>query len=138
MALNTQLSELAVNAQGDALSALLDGGSLRIYSGFQPRSADDDVPEGAALLVELMFASPAAGPAERGEIAFEGFSDGLAKASGRATWFRAVSADGAAVIDGSVGTQNANLIVTQAYIEAGKTVRVSRLSHVIAPASPGH
>lgn len=40
MAKNTQLSNLAVNTEADALGALLNSGLLRIYDGTQPATAD--------------------------------------------------------------------------------------------------
>lgn len=53
MAKNTQLSNAAVNAEADALSALLNTGYLRIYSGTQPATADTASSQGSAEIIVL-------------------------------------------------------------------------------------
>ena len=54
MALNTQLSNSAVNTEADALGPQLNTGYLRIYDGTQPATADTAI--GAqVLLAELRF-----------------------------------------------------------------------------------
>ena len=58
---STTLSNANVQAQGDAMVALLSNGYLRIYSGAQPATADTAVPGAQVLLAELRFNTPAAG-----------------------------------------------------------------------------
>jgi hypothetical protein len=130
MALNTRLSVEARNVQLNALAALLDGGILRIYSGAQPASPDAAVGAGT-LLSEHTLSNPAFGAAAAGVITANAIgNDSNANANGTAAWFRAYKADGVTgVIDGSVGTSAANLILNSTGIIAGGLVSISSWTH---------
>jgi hypothetical protein len=129
MALNTRISVNARNVQLDALRVLLDGGFLRIYDGAQPASPDTAVTT-QVLLAELTLANPAFGASVNGVITANAITaDSSANATGTAAWFRATKADGTAVIDGSVGTATANLILSSVNIVAGAPVSVSSWTH---------
>lgn len=132
MAKNTQLSYAAVNAQADALGALLDNGYLRIYDGAQPANADTAVTT-QVLLAELRLGATAFGAAVNGVITANAISDeDAALASGTATWCRLLKADGTtAVMDGSVGTSAANLVLASTSITAGGPVAVSSFTHTV-------
>lgn len=138
MALNTQLSNAAVNAMADALSALLNNGYLRIYDGTQAATADTAL--GAqVLLAELRFNATAAPASTVGLLTFNAItSDSSANASGTASWFRCLKSDGTTVVmDGTVGTSGTNMIIATTSISAGQTVSCSSFTHDVLNASSG-
>jgi hypothetical protein len=115
------------NVQASVITALLNGGYLRIYGA--PRPAAPEVAVTTQLLfAELRFASPA----------FSAPADGVAVAnpfggsvsilqSGIATWFRAFQSDGAtAVLDGDVGE---DLILSQPVLAQGGSLSVTSLTY---------
>lgn len=138
MALNTQLSHATVNAQADTLSALLNNGYLRIYSGTQPANANTAL-SGNTLLAELRFSATAAPAASNGVITFNAItSDSSADNTGTATFFRALKSDGTTVVfDGTVGTSSANMIIATTSISAGQTVSCSSFTHSVLESSSG-
>lgn len=127
-----RLSLEARNEQANALAALLDGGYLRIYGGHRPETPDTPAPN-QPLLAELRFGSPAAFPAERGQVEFHEIDDeDDAPESGTATWFRCYRSDGReAVLDGTVGAARADLILDNPEIVAGGRVSVESFVHAI-------
>jgi hypothetical protein len=126
MALNTQMADVAVNAEADALTPLFANGYLRIYSGTQPATADTAL-SGNTLLAELRFGATAFGSASSGVLTANAItSDSSADNSGTASFFRALKSDGTtALMDGSVGTSSANMVVATTTITAGQTVSCS-------------
>lgn len=138
MALNTQMSDAAVNAMADALSDLLDNGYLRIYDGTQPATADTAIST-QVLLAELRFNVTASPAASGGLLTFSAItSDSSANATGTAAWFRALKSDGTTVVmDGSVGTSSANMIIATTSISSGQTVSCSSFTHDVLNASSG-
>jgi hypothetical protein len=137
MALNTQLANATVNGQGDNLSARLNTGYLRIYSGTQPATADTAL-AGNTLLAELRFSATAAPATSGGLITFNAITSGTAGNTGTATFFRALSSDGTTVVmDGSVGTSAANLVLNSVAISSGATVSVSAFTHDVLNSSSG-
>lgn len=137
MALNTIISVGARNAMCDALVDLLDvggAGSLKIYTGTQPAGPGTAV--GAQVLLgTLTLSNPAFGTASSGVATASAItSDTTADASGTATWFRAANGSGTAVIDGSVGTSAADLILDSVSIVANGTIAVTSWT-ITMPAS---
>lgn len=126
MANNPKYANAAVNAEADALSALLNTGYLRIYDGSQPAGADTAVST-QTLLAELRFSNPAAPGAVAGLITFSAItSDTDANATGTAAWFRALKSDGtSAVLDGSIGTSGADLNINSTAIQIHAQVDVT-------------
>lgn len=124
--LRTQISTLAANEAANAVLAMLDGGRLAIYDGDQPNA---DEPAGVVPLATLGFGYPAFERAENAEAIARAISpDENASRSGEATWFRAFTADGIGVFDGSVGDDNtANLNLDDVNIQIRARVSVSRL-----------
>jgi hypothetical protein len=135
MANNLKMSNAAVNAEGDALSDLLDNGYLRIYSGTQPANADTAL-SGNTLLAELRFANPASGATSAGVITWSAItSDTSADATGTATFYRALKSDGTSVVmDGSVGTTGSDLNINSTAIQAGAQVDITSFTHTIPKA----
>jgi hypothetical protein len=139
MAKNTQVANATANAEGDALSALLNGGLLRIYTGAQPTNADTAL--GAqVLLATLTFNATAAPASAAGVITFNAIASGVAVATGTAAWYRCVRSDGTTVVmDGTVDiTANTpNLVLSTTAIALGGTVAVTSFVHSVLKASAG-
>jgi hypothetical protein len=134
---NTQLSNAGVNAEANALGALLDGGFIDVYDGTQPATGDTAVST-QTLLVTLTFANPAFGTAVAGVITANAVGSGTAGSGGTATWFRARKSDHSTVVfDGSIDTSNANMVLPSTSITAGQTVSCSALTHTVAKATSG-
>ena len=129
MPLNEKLTNLGANTQIDALSALIDGGFMDIYDGIQP--SDADTPIGSqVLLASLGLSNPAFVPGVGGVALANAITpDASADATGTATWYRIYRSDHITpVMDGSVGTVDANLILTSVSVQAGASVSVESWS----------
>lgn len=141
MAADTNISMAVAKAALDAVVDLLDAGTaanarLRIYNGSQPGRPDDAVGT-QTLLAEIdlgtatIFGAAATGTGTLANTATATASGILPKsntsatAAGTATWFRAVDKDGTGIIDGSVGTSDADLILDNTSIATGQTVTLS-------------
>lgn len=132
MAKITNLSTLITNRQADVIGEALSGGSIEFYSGAIPESADEAV-DGQRLGVTLRFGSPAFGRPEGGVIIANAISSGVAADSiNPATWARLRTATGEVVMDVSVGTRDAVIIVPTANIPAGVTMSISFFAHTVA------
>jgi len=93
------LSETASNAMLDALSQLMDGGSIELRS-------DDRV------LAVLRLSTPVADPAIDGELEFnEIIEEEAALAQGTATDARIVAADGSEIFSCDVGDENSEAVI---------------------------
>lgn len=120
---------LAKNAKLNALATYAGASPLlRIYSGTIP-STDDTALSGNTLLAELTMAASPFGAAASGVMTAAAIaSDTSADATGTATFFRIVKADGTTnVAQGSAGTSGADLILTTTSIVATQPVAVSSL-----------
>lgn len=100
-----RLATATVNAKADAAVDRLDGGpaagTIKIYTGSQPASANDPVT--GTLLATFTLADPAFGSAAAGVATLAGTPlTTSAVAAGTAGWFRAADSTGASVFDGSV------------------------------------
>ena len=137
MASNLFLSDAAAEAGCDALTALADGGTIKIYDGTQ--AADANTAVGAqVLLATLTMANPAfaasaaAGttPSRKATASANAITeDSSADATGTATWFRMLKSDGTTVVmDGSVGTSGADLNLATVSLVAGEPVSVTAFS----------
>jgi hypothetical protein len=110
------------NAQLDAITtAVGNAGKLRIYDGTRPSTG------GAAttLLAEFTLGTPFSGAAAAAVLSPTLPADTTGVAAGTATWFRITTSGGAAVIDGSVGTSGADLILNTTTISIGVAVSVT-------------
>lgn len=117
------------NTQLDALNTLLNGGSLRIYSGTEPATPETAL-SGNTLLAQLTLGATAFGAAASGVVTANAITaDASADASGTATFFRILSADGTTVrFQGTVGTSGADLNLNSVAISAGAQVSISSLT----------
>jgi hypothetical protein len=130
MALNPWLSDAAAKAAADAVCALCNGGTIKVYSGTQPANANA-APTGT-LLVTLTFSATAFAPAGAtgGQATANPIGSANAVAAGTATWFRAVKSDGTTTVyDGSVGTSGCDLNLSSVALTVGGNVSVSSFTY---------
>lgn len=128
MANNPFLSDAAANAAASAVTALCNGGSIKVYSGSQPANANAAV--AGTLLASLALSATAFGAPAAGVATANAITPATAAATGTATWFRAFKSDGTtAVYDGSVGTASADLVLSSTSIVAGGQVSVSAFTY---------
>ena len=111
---------------------LVNGGTLKIYSGAVPANADAAL-SGNTLLSTLTFANPAFSAAAAGVKTANAIAqDPNAAATGVATFWRAFN--GAAVVaQGTVGTSGESLNLGTTNINAGDVVQVSSFVVTEAP-----
>lgn len=129
MANNPKFAQATINAEADAMSALLNNGYLRFYDGTQPANANTAVST-QVLLAELRFNATAAPAASGGVLTMNAITqDSSAKATGTATWFRALKSDGSSVVfDGSIGTSGCDINLGSTAITSGSSVGVTSMT----------
>lgn len=130
MALNTQLSIAARNAclNAGGLCAQFNAGFLKVFSGAQPANADAATT--GTLLATLTFGSPAFGTVAASLATANAItSDSNAPNTGTAGYCRCFKSDGTTVLmDGSVGTSNANVVLNTLAITAHMVVNATTFS----------
>lgn len=133
MATNAKIATATRNAMLDAItSAVSTSGLLDIYSGTQPAGPGTAVTT-QTKLAQLACSSTFAAAASNGLLTANTITqDSAANASGVATWFRLTTSGGTAVLDGSVGTASADLILNTTSIVSGGPVSVTALT-ITAP-----
>lgn len=137
MAKNTQLTNLFVNTEGDGVKSLFNSGFIDILDGTQPATGDTAIST-QTVLVSLGFGATAFGSTSAGVMTANSISAGTATATGTAGWFRCYKSDHTtAIMDGSVGTSSANLILPTTTINSGQTVTCSSFTHTISKATSG-
>lgn len=126
----TRLATTARNAACDAIVDLTDAGAgagtIKVYTGSQPASAQD-APTGT-LLVTFTCADPAFGAAATGVATLQSTPRTAAGvADGTAGWFRVADSNAATVLDGTVGTSGsgAELILNTTAITNGGNVETT-------------
>jgi hypothetical protein len=134
VSLNPQFSILAANAQADVIGNALNTGYIRIYDGAQPANADTAITD-QVLLAELRFAADAFPAAVDGVINSNAITaDSSANATGEAAWCRVLASNGTTVwFDGTVGTEDANLILNTTDIVLGAAVSAPNGLSVVVP-----
>lgn len=138
MSKNTRLANFVVDIQANALAELLNDGFIDIYDGTQPESPDDEVGS-RKMCVSLKLGSPAFMPAVKGVISANPIQAGRIVANvNPATWARLYQADHkTSVMDVSVGTRDANIIVPTTHMVSGVTMSVSSFLHSVAKSTTG-
>lgn len=112
------------NAMLDTITTRAGNGALlRIYDGTRPATGGT----ATTLLAELTCGTPFAAAASGGVLTAGTITqDSSANATGTATWFRLVKADGTSfVLDGNVGTSGSDLNLTTTSIVATQPVSVT-------------
>lgn len=123
MALAYEVATLR-NAMLDAITTRAGNAALlRIYDGTRPATGGT----ATTLLAELTCGTPFAAGASGGVLTLGAITqDASANATGTATWFRIVKADGTThVLDGNVGTSGSDLNLTTTSIVATQPVSVT-------------
>ena len=131
MARSFRLASLARTAAAVAVTARLDGGTLRLYAGPQPADPDAAPGAAAALLAECRFADPAFAPGRGGAMVAQPLGAARVTATGAPTWFRARSRAGVSVFDGSVGPDGsgADLELSVSALQAGAELVITSLTY---------
>ncbi len=125
MASNLKYSNGTRNAQQQGLITYAGSGALiNIYSGSQPANANTAI-SGQTLLVTLTV-SGSFGTDSNGTITLSTVTNGTAVATGTATFFRITQSNGSTVVmDGSVATSDADLVLNNTSIATGQVVSIS-------------
>ena len=129
MALDTRLANAQRSRGLDAITARLNSGKLRLYSGTRPATPDTAL-SGNTLLAELTYNATAFGAAVNGVATANAITqDSAADASGTATFARSVESDGTTVVlDQEVGTSGANVNLNTVAIGAGAPVSITAMT----------
>jgi hypothetical protein len=125
MASNLNYSNGTRNAQQQGLITFAGSGSIiRIYQGTQPANANTAI-SSQTLLVSLTIVG-SFGTDANGTITIGAVTSAQAVATGTAEFFRIVKTDGTTVVmDGSVGTSDADMILNTTAIANTQTVTIS-------------
>lgn len=111
------------NAQLDAITAAAGSGAkLRLMSGTRPATGGT----ATTVLAEFNLGTSLAPAASGGVLTPTLPNPGsTGEANGTATWFRVSSSAGTALIDGSVGTSAADLIMSTTTVSIGAGVNIT-------------
>jgi hypothetical protein len=127
-----RISTTARNAAADAVVDLVDAGAaagtLKIYTGAQPATANT-APSGT-LLATVTLVDPAFGNAATGTAAAADPAAVTGAAAGTAGWFRVADSNGNTVFDGAVTATGGGgeLELATTTISVGVTVDISALT----------
>jgi hypothetical protein len=129
MALDTKLSTQAANAAADAIVDLLDGGTIQVYDGTVPATANTAITT-QILLGTLTLGTPAFGSAVDGVATAEAIlAEDDADATGTASFCRALTSGATVIFQGTVGTSGCNLNLSSTSIEAGGSITVTSATY---------
>lgn len=138
MATNPHVSAARRAAMLDTITSAASSGKLRIYSGTQPADADAAI-GGGTLLAELTMGATAFGSATSTASTASVLTanaitqDSSADATGTAAWFRLWQSNGTTpILDGTVGTSAADLIINSTAIQVGAVVSATSLTLTLA------
>ena len=125
MPTNLKYSNGTRNAQQNGLITYAGSGSkINIYSGAQPANANTAI-SGQTLLVTLTV-SGSFGTDSNGTITLSTVTNGTAVATGTASFFRITQSNNTTVVmDGSVATSDADLVLNNTSIATGQVVSIS-------------
>lgn len=126
----TRLPTATRNAACDAVVDLFDGGpsagTIKIYTGSQPASANDAAT--GTLLATVTLSDPAFGAASTGVATMAGTPlSGTGVAAGTAGWARLADSTGATVLDGNVTAtgDGGQIELASTTISIGTTVNIT-------------
>ncbi len=115
------------NAALDAANALLNGGSIKVYTGTRPATPETAL-SGNTLLGTLTLNATAFAAASGGGTNINAVtSDASADATGTATWCSFLTSGGTRLIDATVGVagSGADVILDTTTVVAGKNIAVT-------------
>jgi hypothetical protein len=130
MSLKPRLTKLAVDAEAEAISKLLDGGWCEFFDG-NPPDEPEGPPAAASLLARCKFAEKAFGRANNGILVANKAERAVAVATGEPTWMRCTTPDGRVIMDGTAGTSNANAVMNAKSMVQGQFVDITGFKFVI-------
>ncbi len=132
MTTEVTLTVEARNAQADALARLLDGGSVKVYSGTPPANVSTAL-SGNTLLATCPLNATSAPAASGGVLTFNSITDDSdIDASGTASFYRLFKTDGTtAVIQGSVATSGGSMTIADTALVAAGTLSISALTYTV-------
>lgn len=142
MAHNLFITNAVAQAMLTAVKNAIDAGSaaiIEIYAGTQPTDADTSVGS-QTKLATLTMSSTAFGnvsDANPGAImtADSITPDSSADATGTAAWFRILTqSGGTTILDGSVGTSDADMVFNTVSFTAGSTIEITSMT-ILQPES---
>jgi hypothetical protein len=129
MASNLKYATALKNGKLDVITSQLGASALlKIYDGTQPAGPGTAVTTQNLLATLTCNASAFAASASGGVLTANAIGNANASASGTASWFRVTTSGGSALIDGSVGTSSADLIIDNTSINSGQAVSVTSLT----------
>lgn len=127
-----RLSTAARNALANAIETLVDvdagAGTIKIYTGSQPATADTAA--SGTLLATVVLADPAFGSASSGVITGTDPASVTAVATGTAGWWRMADNSGDTVIDGNVTATGGggDMTLSSTSIVSGGAVDITSLT----------
>ena len=125
MASNLQYSNGTRDAQQQGLILYAGSGAIiHLYTGTQPVNANTAL-SGNTLLVSLTI-SGSFGTDSNGTLTLGSVTNGTAVATGTATFFQITKSDNSTVVmNGSVGTSDADMVLNTTTINSGETVSIT-------------
>lgn len=126
--LSTNARNAAANGVVDLIDAGAGAGTLKIYSGAQPATAETAA--SGTLLATVSLADPAFGNSATGTAAATDPAAVTGAAAGTAGWFRVADSTGATVYDGAVTATGGGgeLELSTTTISVGVTVDITSMS----------
>lgn len=122
--LSVSLANDLANAVNTAVNAGSGAGTLKIYTGTQPATADDTAT--GTLLATFTLSDPAFGSASSGTITLAGTPKTVAAGNtGTAGWFRIETSTPTKVLDGAVGTSGQQINLNTTSITSGVNVTIT-------------
>lgn len=127
MATNPKFSTSARNAMlNDITTTLGTSAIFIIYAGTQPADVSSAITAANTVVASLAFpATNAFGSASAGSMSANTITQDSTAAGGTASWFTFTKSTGTRVVDGSVGTSSADLILNSVSVSTGAAVSVS-------------
>lgn len=128
MAADPRITNAVASAQADVIGDSLDSGTIKIYDGTIPATADTAV--GAqTLLATLTFNAAAFPAAVNGVLTAAAItSDTSADASGTATWARIATSGGLTKMDVTVGTSGEDINFNTVSFVSGAEIAITSLT----------
>lgn len=122
-------TDTAVIAAVDAVTALLNSGTIKIYSSTAPTTPNASL-SGDTVLATMTFGStafvnPATASSGTVTATANSITSGTAGNTGTATFFALLESGGTVIVTGSVGTSGADLNLSSLSITSGATVSCS-------------
>ena len=131
MGSSLHLSETAVNGIANYLSRRINGGKLRIYNGDQPINADRKITSQILLVEFSPLPDPAFAEATDGKLVSREIEPTRAIETGKAMWYRILTANNTPLWDGSVGESDCDMNISDTNIFAGAEVSLEAWEHLV-------